>query len=90
MSPANQARVRGFISDFVHTCGIEPPLWLILTAANQSVAVSRYASDFAVEPVCSHVCGGGFAAPIIATVVDSNGRSKAARITVERAGSLWQ
>jgi hypothetical protein len=89
LTPHDQARFKTFITKFVEDCEIEPPFHLVMIGSNGSVTVAQYLADSNVEPVCDHIVGGGFVAPISLTIIKPGaGVGKSAVITIETARQM--
>ena len=85
MSQHDQKRLAALVSEFIDSCGFEPPLYVIAISSNGSVAVSRH-TDSDIEQVCSHSVGPGMVSPItVAVVSEKDGRGRSAKIEIIEA-----
>jgi hypothetical protein len=84
MSQHDQQRFAKLVSEFIDSCGFEPPLYVIAISSNGSVAVSRH-TDSDVELICSHTVGPGMVSPITVAVVAEDGRGRSAKIEIIEA-----
>jgi hypothetical protein len=88
MTSHDQQRLAKLVSEFIDSCGFEPPLYAIAIGSNGSVHVSRH-TDSGVEQVCSHNVGPGMVSPItVAVVSEKDGRGRSARIEIETVAAM--
>jgi hypothetical protein len=81
MRPQDQQRFAALIAEFVLRCGVEPPFHLVAIGANGAVSVSHHRHDGG-EEVCS-TAPRDLVAPIVLTVIATDGRGKSAVIEIE-------
>ena len=88
MTSHDQQRIAKLVSEFVDSCGFEPPFYVIAIGSNGSVSVSRH-SDSDVELICSHNAGPGMVSPItVAVVSEKDGRGRSAKIEIVAPGRM--
>jgi hypothetical protein len=59
MTPHDQQRFAKLVSEFINSCGLDPPLYVIAIGANGAVSVSRQSGSGLAE-VCRHKVGPGW------------------------------
>jgi hypothetical protein len=81
----DQQRFAKLVSEFIDSCGFDPPFHVIaISGTNGSVSVSRQ-TDSGIKEVCRHNVGPGMTSPVIVTVVSEDGRGKSAKIEIVEA-----
>jgi hypothetical protein len=83
MRQLDQQRLAKLVGEFVDSCGLDPPLYVIAIGLNGSVSVSRH-SNRDVEQVCGHNVA-RMTAPITVAVIGSDGSGRSARIEMIEA-----